>query len=129
VIWREKNSDPALKEKKIDDLMSSQGSCWLMKKRYFNWLHLMDEEHYGKFSSEFQEVGLKCWLSGGKVKVNKNTCYAHWHKTESRGYSLSKDEFLKGNNFALLWKTQKNWKKQKYKLSWLINKFKPIPTW
>ncbi len=127
--WREKNKDQLLESKKIDDLMSSQGSAWFMKKSYFNWLNLMDEENYGMFASEFQEVGLKTWLSGGKVKVNKNTYYCHWHKTVGRGYSLSNQEFEKGNNFALLWKTQKNWRKQRYPLSWLVNKFAPVPTW
>ncbi len=129
VVWTEKNKDKSLKSKTIDDLMSSQGSCWFMKRTYFDWLELMDEKNYGQFSSEFQEIGLKCWLSGGKVKVNKNTWYAHWHKTESRGYSLSKSEFEKGHNFALRWKMQKNWKKQRYDLKWLIDKFKPVPTW
>ena len=127
--WIDKNKDQSLKDLPIDDLMSAQGSCWYMRRTYYDWLELMDEENYGKFASEFQEVGLKCWLSGGRVVVNKKTWYAHWHKTESRGYSLASSEFEKGNNFALNWLTKKNWHRQRLQLKWLIKKFAPVPTW
>jgi len=129
VVWKEKNNDPELYKKQIDDLMSSQGSCWFMKKTYFYWLELMDEENYGSFASEFQEIGLKTWLSGGKVKVNKGTWYAHWHKTEGRGYSLNSEEADKGSEYTKKWKTERIWRKQRHELDWLINKFMEVPTW
>jgi glycosyltransferase involved in cell wall biosynthesis len=124
-VWDAKNSltrsYPA-----IDDLMSSQGSCWFMKKSYFEWLELMDEDFYGKFAWEFQEIGFKVWLSGGKVKVNKNVSYAHWHKTEGRGYSLAIDppEITERVN---RWRTEKVWHKQKYNLDYLWDKFPDRP--
>ena len=122
--WPEKNKNPEFEKVLIDDLMSSQGSCWFMKKSYFEKLELMDEENYGMFSSEFQEIGLKCWLSGGRVVVNKKTWYAHWHKTEGRGYSLDKEEFEKGNKFTENWRTfNKAWDKQTLPLGWLYKKF------
>jgi glycosyltransferase involved in cell wall biosynthesis len=107
----------------IDDLMSAQGSCWFMKKSYYEWLELMDEEFYGKFAWEMQEIGLKTWLSGGKLKVNKNVWYCHWHKTEGRGYSLAQDppEITERVN---RWRTEKVWHKQKYNLQYLLDKFK-----
>lgn len=101
-------------ELEIEETPSSQGSCWLMKRPYFYKLQLMDEKTYGTFWSEFQEIGLKCWLSGGRVLVNKKTWYAHWHKTEGRGYKLEeKNEF-----------TEFSWPKAKLPISWLIEKFK-----
>jgi glycosyltransferase involved in cell wall biosynthesis len=131
VIWDDKNKDPGLKGRLIDDVMSSQGSCWFIKKDYFNFLELEDEENYGRFWNEFQEVGLKCWLSGGSVKVNKKTWYAHWHKPGDvgRGYPLGRTDGEKAVAFTKRWLTQKNWHKQIYKLKWLVNKFAPIPTW
>jgi len=126
-VWTEKNKDDKFKSIQIDDLMSSQGSCWFMRRDYFYELELMDEENYGKFSSEFQEIGLKCWLSGGRVVVNKMGWYAHWHKTVGRGYSLSKSEFEKGNNYALKWKNEKVWHKQIHDMKWLMDKFSPLP--
>jgi glycosyltransferase involved in cell wall biosynthesis len=129
VHWLEKNNDPRLKSVMIDDLMSSQGSCWFMKKSYFNYLELEDIEHWGKFASEFQEIGFKTWLSGGKVKVNKNTWYAHWHKTEGRGYSLDGNEFEIAQKFAERWRNEKVWHKQRKPFMWMVEKFAPVPTW
>ncbi len=129
VHWREKNIDPELKNKLIDDTMSNQGSVWFMKKTYFNYLELMDEENYGIFWNEFQEIGLKCWLSGGMVKVNKNVWYAHWHKTESRGYSLPPEDKEKALKMVNRWLTEKVWINQTLSIKWLVDRFKPVPTW
>lgn len=109
---------------KIDFLMTSQGSCWFMKHNYYNHLELLDEKTYGPFYKEMQEIGLKCWLSGGQMKVNKNTWYAHWHKTEGRGYSLDKDADEMANKAMLGWKTDMTfWHKTKRPLVWLFKKF------
>ena len=125
VIW------PKTDGPEIDDLMSFQGSCWFMKKAYFDYLELMDEKNYGTFPQEAQEIGLKAWLSGGRVVVNKKTWYAHWHKPKDvgRGYSLDGAEVVKGEAYTRRWLTEKVWHKQIYPLSWLIEKFSPVPTW
>ena len=128
--WEEKNKDEMLKYHVIDDLMSSQGSCWFMRKSYFKELELMDESLYGTFASEFQEIGLKAWLSGGSVIVNKKTWYAHWHKTETRGYSLDKRDGEKAAQHVVDWMNKKyRWHKQIYDIDWLIEHFAPVPTW
>lgn len=128
-VWSEKNKDPKLKEKPIDDLMSSQGSCWLMKRTYFDELELEDEENYGSFWNEMQEVGLKAWLSGGRLVVNKKTWYAHWHKSEGRGYSLGGGEQEKAGAYVQRWLGNSAWHKQTLPLTWLIEKFWPVPGW
>jgi hypothetical protein len=109
--------------------MSAQGSCWFMQKDYFNALELEDEENYGTFYNEFQEVGLKCWLSGGRVLVNKKTWYAHLHKTEGRGYSLGNSQAEKGAAYTLRWLGNTAWHKQTLPFNFLIDHFKPVPTW
>ena len=127
-VWKER--DNARKDIMIDDLMSSQGSCWMMRKDYFDYLELMDEETYGIFWNEFQEIGLKAWLSGGRIVVNKNAYYAHWHKTEGRGYSLPKGEKEQIQKMVEKWLSRgKTWHKQVHDVNWLIRKFKPVPTW
>jgi glycosyltransferase involved in cell wall biosynthesis len=115
----------------IDDLMSAQGSCWMMHRDYFYELELMDEENYGQFGSEFQEIGLKCWLSGGRVIRNKNTYYAHLHKGKKygRGYPLDNRECTKANVFTNRWITGSAWHKQTKPLKWLVDKFSPVPGW
>jgi glycosyltransferase involved in cell wall biosynthesis len=50
----------------LDEELSSQGSGWFCHASYFQFLELMDHGSYGKFWSEFQEIGFKCWLSGGR---------------------------------------------------------------
>lgn len=129
--WRERNDNEVLKAKLIDDAMSFQGSAWFMTKEYFNWLELMDEESYGSFWKEAQEIGFKCWLSGGRVVRNKKTWYAHLYKGKKygRGYRLNKS----GNDTHRLniekWLNQKAWHKQKYPMSYLIRKFPDCPMW
>jgi glycosyltransferase involved in cell wall biosynthesis len=129
VVWKER--DLARKDIMLDDTMSNQGSCWFMSKKYFEWLELMDEITYGTFWNEFQEIGLKCWLSGGEVKVNKNTWYAHWHKPGSfgRGYKLPEGEKERTQAMVDKWMSLKMFSKQIHDIKWLVDKFAPVPTW
>lgn len=128
-VWNEKNKDQSLQKLPIDDLMASQGSCWFMPKSYYEFLDLEDEENYGKFWNEMQEISFKCWLSGGRMIVNKNTWYAHWHKTKGRGYSLSGNEQDKALSYIKRWLINTAWHKQTLPFTWLIEKFWPVPTW
>lgn len=119
------------KDVMIDDEMSSQGSCWLTSATYFQQLELMDEASYGPFWNEMQEIALKAWLSGGQVKVNKNTWYAHLHKgkTHGRGYKLDEKWLTQGRNHTMLWPWNEAWGLQTKPFSWLIEHFWPVPTW
>ena len=130
-VWNDRNTNKALRKDKIVDLMSAQGSCYFMKKSYFYELELLDHENYGPFGSEFQEVGLKCWLSGGRVVRNKNTIYYHLHKGKryGRGYFLNNKDMAKANDFTNKWISGDAWDKQTKPLTWLIKHFWPIPTW
>ena len=109
--------------------MSAQGSCWFMEKNYFYTLELEDETNYGTFCNEFQEIGLKCWLSGGRVVTNKKTWYAHLHKTDGRGYPLDRTQIEKGANYTNRWLTNTAWHKQTLPFTWLIERFWPVPGW
>lgn len=124
-IWHR----PDLDDRKVDDLMSSQGSCWFMRRGYYDDLELLDVEQYGSFFNEFQEIGLKCWLSGGEVKVNKKTHYAHWHKTEGRGYAMGRSLKDKGEAGTQKWLDGTGWHKQIYPIGWLVDRFGPVPGW
>ena len=73
----DKNRDPKLKKKLIDDIDVFQGSCYFMTKDLFNKLGLLDDINFGKMGSEALEIALKCRHSGGRVVVNKTTWYAH----------------------------------------------------
>ena len=119
----------------IDDNMSFQGSCWFMTKyHYDNFLHGMSEVGYGTFTQEPQEIGLKTWLGGGTIKVNKKTWYAHLHKGRTYGrmwHMSSKDsaDIVTGHAYSARYWMNNEWTERKYDISWLIEKFWPVPTW
>lgn len=115
----------------VDENMSFQGSCWFMKRTFFDFLELMDEENYGPFWNEAQEIGLKAWLCGGKVMTNKKTWYAHLHKGKKygRGYRMDNSWLTKGASFTKRWMSDDAWHKQTLPFASLIERFWPVPTW
>lgn len=117
----------------IDEEMSSQGSCWFMHREMWARLGELDFVNYGPFYQEFQEIGLKAWLGGGQVMVNKKTWYAHLRKGKKwgRGYVMSdfrRDEVTEYT--AQYWMRDTSHPRR---LRWLVERFTaqsgPIPTW
>ena len=129
--WRERNDSEEMKGRLIDDAMSFQGSCWFMEKSYYYFLELMDEESYGSFWKEAQEIGFKAWLSGGRVVRNKKTWYAHLYKGKKygRGYRLDKSGNDTHRQNIQDWMYKKVWHKQKHNMAYLIKKFPDAPMW
>jgi len=127
--WRERCVEH--KDILIDDEMTSQGSCWFMSRKHWDWLGGLQTEGYGDFIQEFQEVGCKTWLGGRYVKVNKKTWYAHLHKgtTYGRGYFISRSSWHNGLRYSTdLWLNNR-WSGRIRDFEWLIDKFWPVPTW
>lgn len=121
----------------IDDVMTCQGSCYFLKRSY--WYELfpngLDDKNYGPFTQEAQEITNTCWLSGGEVKVNKKTWYAHFHKGKrGKGYGFSTEQYKrhaelneKGRLYCIdkwLYTTD-----YKHDFDWLLKKFWPVPGW
>jgi hypothetical protein len=115
----------------IDDEMSSQGSFWLTSVANYERLEFMDEASYGPFWNEMQECANKCWLSGGRVVVNKKTYYAHLHKGKKygRGYRMDESWLKQGRNHTMKWIWNEAWDKQTLPFEWLIDHFWPVPGW
>lgn len=113
----------------IDDAMSFQGSCWFMYREQFFKLGCMDL-NYGQFAQEAQELGMKFWLSGGRVVRNKKTWYAHLHKGKrhGRGYFLNVKDVRKSHEYSLdLW-LNNLWPGRIFDFDWFVDKFK-APGW
>lgn len=132
-IWtqriRERLNDPKYD---LDENMAFQGSCWFMHKSFFtDVMEGMQEEGYGTFIGEPQEIGMKAWLSGGKLMTNKKTWYAHLHKgkTYGRGYSMRKTELKAGNAYSCDYWINDRWPKAIHNFAWLVERFTPVPTY
>lgn len=124
-------------DKLIDDTPSMQGSCYFMSRKHWDTtIEFLDTAKYGTFTQEAQEIGMKTWLSGGRVVVNKKTWYAHMHKgNRGKGYGFSNEQYRKhgadmetGRLYCIdYWMTTKDWK---YDWDWFINeKFPDMPGW
>lgn len=131
--WRERDRLPEFSQEPVFDLMSFQGSCWFIHRDYFYYLELMDEKNYGPFWQEAQEIGIKAWYSGGYVKRNTKTWYAHLHKGKKygRGYFLAKSHLRQPVRYTNEWIFSPVWHKlaNGRNLRWLVQHFWPVPGW
>ncbi|KKR28420.1 MAG: hypothetical protein UT61_C0050G0004 [Candidatus Woesebacteria bacterium GW2011_GWA1_39_8] len=121
-----------LETKGITESMSLQGSAFMCTRDKWWELELSDEK-LGNWGNQGIEVAAKTWLSGGRVLVNHKTWYAHMFRTQGGDFGFpwpnsGKDtQKTKENVKNLFWENK--WPKQKYPLSWLIEKFWPVPGW
>lgn len=113
----------------ITDQMTSLGACWLMHQGRFWDLGGLDERH-GSWGQMGVEIACKSWLSGGRQVVNKKTWFAHMFRTQSGfGFPYSNRGTDKAKEYSKnLWLNDK-WEGAKHPLSWMIDKFSPLPDW
>jgi hypothetical protein len=112
--------------------MSLQGSCFMAtKEKYFD-LELCGE-NLGSWGNQGIEVALKTWLSGGKVLVNHNTWYAHMFRTQGGdfGFPYEQSGRAVAETKKRTWELflHRQWDKQIYPISWLVEKFWPVKGW
>jgi len=116
----------------ITETMSLQGSCWMLTREKYWELDICDE-NFGSWGSQGIEVAVKTWLSGGRVMVNKKTWYAHLFRTQggdfSFPYPIKGSDQEKAKTFARDLFFNNKWPLQKRPLSWLVEKFWPVPGW
>lgn len=80
-----KSRDKHRKDRVVDETMAMQGSCWVMKKSWWEkCIKALQTEGYGPLYQDSHEMVFKTWKMGGKLMVNKNTWFAHKHWTFSR---------------------------------------------
>jgi len=114
------------------ETMSFIGACWFMERDRYWELEGLDEGH-GSWGQVGTEVACKSWLSGGKLLSCKKTWFAHMFRTKNKGfgfpYEISGNAQERAREYSRdLW-LNNNWPKQKYPLSWLVEKFAPVPGW
>ncbi len=129
--WGEFGKRPETKGD-IVPTMSLIGAAWFMhRKRYWD-LDGMDEKH-GSWGQMGTEIACKSWLSGGQLLTNKKTWFAHLFRTQGGDFSFpypmrGSDQEKARRHSRNMWLNNR-WPKQKYPLSWMIQKFWPVPGW
>jgi len=129
--FREFNKRPEGKGD-LTESMSLQGSFFMMTREKYWELNICDEE-FGSWGNQGIEVAVKTWLSGGRVIINQKTWYAHMFRTQGGDFSFpypqSGHDVQKTKNKVKDLFFNNKWPKQKHPLSWLIEKFWPVPGW
>ena len=112
-----KNRAEERKDIMIDENMTMQGSCWIMSRKHWeNAIGELSSEGYGTFAQEPIEITMKTFVAGGKIMSNKNTWYAHKHRSFDRTYTFSRKEIASGNDYSLnLWKDEYEKMRKKWK--------------
>lgn len=85
-VWKER--DEEMKDVMIGETMGMQGSCWFMKKSW--WDKVIGElqiEGYGVLIQDSHEMIFKTWKAGGKMMLNKMTWHAHKHRKFPRTHN------------------------------------------
>jgi len=135
--WRKHKKRPECQGDLIET-MSFIGACMLMHRDRFWELDGCDERHgsWGQYGTEW---ACKSWLSGGKLITSKKTWFAHMFRTgnfKGSGYSggsfpyeiSGTDQEYAKTYSRDLWLNDK-WSKAIHPLSWLVDKFAPVPDW
>ena len=112
------------------ETMSLLGACWFVERDWFlNGLDGLDEAH-GSWGQMGTEIACKAWLSGGSVRCNMLTWFAHFFRVGGIGFPYQitgADQDGARRYSRALW-LEVGWKKQTRPMSWLLNKFNP-PGW
>lgn len=116
----------------MTESMSIQGSCFMLTRAKY-WELDVCNETFGSWGSQGIEVACKTWLSGGRVIVNHRTWYAHMFRTQGGDfgfpYPITNEQTNKAKQLSKKIWFDNLWPKQIYPLSWLLEKFWPVPGW
>ena len=114
------------------ETFSSQGSCFMLTRDKYWELNISDEEH-GSWGQQGTEVACKTWLSGGRLVTNRKTWYSHMFRTQGGDfgfpYPQSGRQLENARKYSKKLFLENTFDKQIYPLSWLLEKFKPLPDW
>lgn len=119
------------KKKGFTESMSLQGSCFMTTREKY-WELKLGGEEFGNWGNQGLQIACATWLTGGRVVVNHNTWYAHMFRTQGGDFGFPYP--LSGKDTQ---QTKKKvwefffsgWDKQIYPVSWLIERFWPVPGW
>lgn len=86
----------------IDETMMMQGSCWIMRRAWWDKvIQRLQTEGYGPLYQDQTEMVFKTWKAGGKLMVNKNAWFAHKHRSFNRTHNFGGDIAEAGWKYSL----------------------------
>lgn len=102
--WKER--EKGREHKLIDESMAMQGSCWIMKKSWWDKvIGELQSEGYGTHYGDSHEMVFKTWQAGGRLMVNKIAWHAHKHRDFSRTHNYGSAEARPGWDYSIsLWR-------------------------
>jgi len=128
--WSERTQERLESNPNIDETPQMHGSGWFMTKdRFFELGGFPLTDPYGH-GQEPLWLGLRNWLKGGKLMVNKKTWYAHLHQdSKDRGYPEDRRHTeTTYNEVARYWLLNKE-PNLVHDFNWFVDKFMPMPSW
>ena len=137
--WGEHRKRPEVREQAKSGVIDTPicvGCCFLMERERFWDLGGMDEGH-GSWGQYGCELGMKAWLSGGRMVTNMETWFAHLFRTGNFSVNGESTFPYPLNNVAQeaarkysrdLWMNDR-WPLAIHKLKWLTERFAPMPDW
>jgi glycosyltransferase involved in cell wall biosynthesis len=113
----------------LDETMSFSGSNWFMsREHFFNRIGTMDENRFGQWSGEPDEIACKTWLGGGRVLINKMVTHYHLRKEKiGRPYPINLSDALPGLQACAKYFSEDNYPDRIHNFDWLIDHFWPLP--
>lgn len=85
-VWKDRDEEQ--KDVPISETMAMQGSMWIANREFFlKTVGELQTEGYGPLIQDSVEVTMKYWQAGGRLMLNKNTWFAHKHRSFKRTHN------------------------------------------
>lgn len=115
--------DEERKDIDVDETMAMQGSFWLMPKAWWEKVIVnLQSEGYGPAYQDSHEMIFKTWKAGGKMMLNKNTWFAHKHRSFTRTHQEGTKEnpWIRNESWKYCLDTWREYYEKEVKLKWKI---------
>ncbi len=89
--WRSRDEEQ--KDVMLSETLAMQGSMWIANREFFlKTVGELQTEGYGPLIQDSVEVCMKYWKVGGRLMLNKNTWFAHKHRSFNRTHNNGTQE-------------------------------------
>ena len=114
--------DEEYKDAHLVESMAMQGSMWITPRKWFNEVIGPLDNAYGPAYQDSHEAIFKTWKAGGKFMLNKDTWFAHKHRSFNRTHQEGTKEnpWVRDHSWAYALKIWKDYYEQEVRPAWGI---------